>query len=366
MGASTSALGIVRACTPAAVKLVNAFGESRLYKAIQPNIYIIGRVANHPDPSTSDWYDMTQNPDDVAGRYINTYLDWHIVANPDVDAWEGPNEPVISRPEYMRWHGEFSYHFARRLSDTYKRTAVIGNWPVGNPTSSPPDDMALWPHWARGLDAARAFGAIIGLHEYGPLDGDLCLRIRRVNARWDAMGYNWRAIPVFIGEFGPDRFDWLGETPGYINQRYRDGWTPQHLAAYAAAYSDQLPDNVIGAALYTSGTGGDSRWDKFNIDGDGERELWLALMQAAMARGPVRAYPWQAYDGTHIVTAGMLNVRAHPWTGNIEPPIVRRVSMGARVTVLDTVQLQGMTYGWALIDRNGNQWVNARYLSRLT
>lgn len=182
---------------------------------------------------------------------------------PRVDAWEvRPNEPVfdaypVTAREQMTWHGVYSYECARRLARLGKR-AVLGSWAVGTPP------IELWANWTTGLRAAGDFGAIVGRHSYGPLDNWYALRHRRDAAEWTRLGY--AHIPIVISECGTD--DVLLD-----GVRLSSPWRVQYgdAAAYWREWCvpfleqiEQDPD-VLGACLFTSGSGGDPRWQPYDV-----------------------------------------------------------------------------------------------------
>jgi hypothetical protein len=73
----------------------------------------------------------------------------------------------------------------------------------------------------------------------------------------------------------------------------------------------------------------------------------------------------QAPSGTHKVVASLLNVRQHPWAGNVEPPLVRQLRGGEFVTVRGVYKTPAMEFGWACLSPNGNEWVSMKYLAAI-
>jgi hypothetical protein len=66
--------------------------------------------------------------------------------------------------------------------------------------------------------------------------------------------------------------------------------------------------------------------------------------------------------GTHVVTAVRLSVRAHPWTGRLEPPRLRLLNQGDVVRVLGVYQPAGLPFGWGCIADDGNAWVSMEFV----
>ena len=69
--------------------------------------------------------------------------------------------------------------------------------------------------------------------------------------------------------------------------------------------------------------------------------------------------------GTHRVTAEQLSVRAHPWTGRLEPPRLRLLAQGTVVRVFGVYQPAGQQFGWGCISPDGNEWVSMQWVQAL-
>lgn len=67
-------------------------------------------------------------------------------------------------------------------------------------------------------------------------------------------------------------------------------------------------------------------------------------------------------SGTHRVTAEQLSVRAHPWTGRLEPARLRLLSQGTVVQVFGVYQPAGQQFGWGCISPDGNEWVSLQFV----
>ena len=137
---------------PRIIKILDSFSAAPEIKRISPETQIIGRafLANQPmdgDPiqRAREWWSQNAN-------LIQQF--------PDVDYWEGYNEPIIQSVELMGWFAQFEAERVRILAANGLK-AVIANFSVGNP------DLPLWPAFYPAIDAAIAHGGILGLHEYG-------------------------------------------------------------------------------------------------------------------------------------------------------------------------------------------------------
>lgn len=80
---------------------------------------------------------------------------------------------------------------------------------------------------------------------------------------------------------------------------------------------------------------------------------------------PAPAGPGVPAAPTHRVTAPQLSVRAHPWTGRLEPPRLRLLSEGTRITVFGVFQPAGLEFGWGCISVEGNEWVSLQFVAAL-
>lgn len=65
---------------------------------------------------------------------------------------------------------------------------------------------------------------------------------------------------------------------------------------------------------------------------------------------------------THRVTATQLSVRAHPWTGRLEPRRLRLLNQGDTVRVFGAYQPAGQQFGWGCIAADGNEWVSLQFV----
>lgn len=68
---------------------------------------------------------------------------------------------------------------------------------------------------------------------------------------------------------------------------------------------------------------------------------------------------------THRVTATQLSVRAHPWTGRMEPPRLRLLDQGQTVRVFGVYHPAELEFGWGCISVDGNEWVSLQFVEKL-
>ena len=290
------------------------------------------------------------------------------IAFPQVDVWEGPNEIDInpSQPngvERMKRYASFCYEFARVMSVSANRRVCVGSWSAGTP------DISLWQYWGPALAAVVNFKGYLSRHEYGPLTGDegtwYMLRHRRDQDEFSKAGFN--DVPLLITECGADK---LGTFPGTFRQVWGNGSDAidRYWGEYLRPYAQELQKDpyVIGAHLFTCGTGNASAWNNFNVN---DTDLAGAILRNPISNPvpvppvPVPVPPSPKPDwATHQVTASVLNVREYPWCGVTTPPLVGQFQQGKYAKSYAQVKLPGMSYGWHLIGPDGNMWVNGLYL----
>jgi len=255
----------------------------------------IGRVTeNFFDPNRPEF--NQQSPEAVARWYVETYLAETIRAQPQMDAWESNNEPVITDLGVMNWHARFLAEFARILRVEFNRTAVIGNWSVGNP------DYPMWAQYGPALEATLRYRALLGRHNYAGRDPNtwpfLLLRHRADNQRFSAMGYP--NLPVVLTECGADGVpsfrvqnpatgEWYDSEPGASwRDLYGDDgaryWNEILLPLEQELRSDPY---VIGGTVFNSGY----NWGRHNIDGTAIAQLWIDYAMSAPPIGDAETPP---------------------------------------------------------------------------
>jgi hypothetical protein len=241
-------MAFVQRAKPKVLKILDSFSGAAEVKRLSPDTEIIGRayLASQPmdgDPveRAREWWDRMRNL---------------VVQNPDVDYWEGYNEPVIQTVELMDWYARFEAERVRLLASV-GRKACIGSFSVGNP------DLPLWPAFFPAIDAALAHGGILGLHEYGtPMqqyfdatagEGWLCGRYRKVYRQY--LLATGRPIRLAITECGVDVVPPVGWKNHFTEEEYLD-----QLKWYDRVLRED--DYVIGATIFALEIPG---WWSFDI-----------------------------------------------------------------------------------------------------
>ena len=274
----------LRNARPRVVKILDEVGKAALVKQLSPGTIVVGRIFAGSVP---DGVVGNGSPVDRANEWWNT-VRATVLAHPDVDYWEGLNEPVVTSAQTMSWYAQFEIARTNILA-AHGRRACIANFATGNP------DLSLWPQFVPAIDNALARGGIMGLHEYGtpmtqyweePLqEGWLCGRYRRVY-RQHLQG---REIPLVITETGVDEGTLASTGPGQpkprpIDAQANHGWQqalgtppvaglppPGDLQARRPWYMDQLKwydavlkqdDYVLGATIFQLEIPG---WGSFSV-----------------------------------------------------------------------------------------------------
>src|SRR3990167_955108 len=86
---SADALALMRAVLCPIVKLVDDFGPAAEFRAIHPNVIVIGRVYESNDVMAE--FRNGKTPELAALEFMNRQVDKYL-ANPDIKIWEGPNQ----------------------------------------------------------------------------------------------------------------------------------------------------------------------------------------------------------------------------------------------------------------------------------
>ena len=202
--------------------------------------------------------------------------------------WEAFNEPTPTNPEQMKRLADFEAERTRLLAAQDIRS-VVGNFGTGQPP------LELWPDFRPALEAVKAHGGYLGLHEYSAPDiwfgtgknpsqataartdeGWLTLRYRKVYHNYlEPAGL---AVPLLITECGVDGL--VQNRPGPVGHGWRDfvtywganlgmgydgaGNYIEQLAWYDAEL--RLDDYVKGAAIYALATSGG--WETYELLGE--------------------------------------------------------------------------------------------------
>lgn len=186
---------------PRVIKLMDNFSCSSRVKQISPSTIIVARIFSSYQPVDGD-------PEARAEEWFSQNSGT-ISAYPDVDCWEGYNEPPAQNPDQMDWLGRFERRRVELLADMDSQ-ACIGNFSVGNPITPEEDGGQTWSAFAPALEAVRDYGGYLALHEYSAPDMDcqfnyqegegwLTGRYRKV---YDYLIPNGLDVPLIITETG--------------------------------------------------------------------------------------------------------------------------------------------------------------------
>jgi len=272
---SPAILEFVRAALPPVVKGVDDLGFLAEVKEASPGTVTIGRFSVDPQ-------DYNGEPEAVAQALIARQLP-QMLQHPYVDYWEGWNEPDPG-PERMDWYARLEAERVRQLAQHGLRAAV-GGFSTGVP------ELTEIEQFVPAIEAAKAHGGILTLHEYAAPDltflygdplpgyptypdrGPLMFRYR-----WfyrDVLEPRGLVIPLVISEAGIDGI--LGNRPGPDGLGWQDfqdfwvqqGWGPDGQTAYLNQLiwvdnEARLDPYVIGYALFTAGGG--RAWDSYELD----------------------------------------------------------------------------------------------------
>ncbi len=283
IGGSGDALRLTAQARSPLVKLVGDFGAAGEYAALPHHPLVIGRFVVADELRPDHLQELGRDPVASAAEYFDTHYRQRVLDHPAVAAWEGPNEIVTKTREAMAWYARFEVARVALLAALGRR-AVVGNWSTGQP------EPELWPDFAPALDALRAQGGYLGLHEYS-----------EPSRNYDTwyMGRFERAprdVPKLITESGTDSIPPVAGEPGQP-PRHPAGqpWRQQfgdNVAAYAAFLTDydvrlrDAPD-VLGVAIFTFG----SNWPDHNVEGSGLADRLIAYAQTAPAATNATPHP---------------------------------------------------------------------------
>jgi hypothetical protein len=267
----------IETAKPVVVKLLNpALDRAAEIKQKSPSTFIVGRIYepsqpmdNNPQTRAQEWFDRNRST---------------IQANPEIDCWEGYNEPGCENGSSMQWIASFEKRRVELLASIGVK-ACIGSFSVGRPS------LELWPNFYSALQTAKNNGGYLSLHEYsapnmkclfdaGAEEGWLTGRYRKVYRHY--LIPNNLVIPLIITETGID--GGVCSTPE-CNCSISGGWRDY---TNTGAYLNELRwydsvlngDNyVIGATIFQYGLYG---WDSF--------EIWPELTGSDGTSGPLTGY----------------------------------------------------------------------------
>jgi hypothetical protein len=275
---------LIRLGKPALIKTLNLDPNfARYIKEQSPTTIVVGRIVLGQLDLTADPIPLAR---DAAGKLLEFALEPTRLQY--FDAWEGYNEPVADTVDKMQHLADHEAERTRLLAEQGVRS-VVGNFAAGHPP------LELWQYFTPALDAVRAHGGYLGVHEYsapimqwsfgalqstpGANEGDegwLTVRYRKAYRHYlGPLGYG--DIPLLITECGVDGT--VGGHPGPAEAKgWRDFeafWLSNGLRSDTpGVYIDQLiwydgelyQDNYVkGAAIFAAGAS--QGWDSYEILG---------------------------------------------------------------------------------------------------
>ncbi|MCL4858813.1 MAG: hypothetical protein KJZ93_05375 [Caldilineaceae bacterium] len=255
-------------------------------KRISPRTLLIGRIIL-PQLELA-----TLDPIATARHFVETVLPLadDDARRPYYDAWQSYNEPVAANADEMKRLGEMEAECTRLLAERGIRSC-IGNFGTGQPP------LELWEHFLPAVQAAKAHGGWLGLHEYSaptiyfmstrenqgrypgvsPSDtGWLTLRYRQVYDQ--ILKPAGLAIPLVFTEIGVDGYvqnDRPGPLDGRGWQDFQHYWAEHGYGLWGpGAYVEQLvwydeamrqDEYVLGGCIFALAAS--AGWESYDIQG---------------------------------------------------------------------------------------------------
>eukprot|EP01006_Ploeotia_vitrea_P022703 TRINITY_DN55110_c0_g1_i1.p1 TRINITY_DN55110_c0_g1~~TRINITY_DN55110_c0_g1_i1.p1 ORF type:complete len:293 (+),score=11.06 TRINITY_DN55110_c0_g1_i1:18-896(+) len=140
---------------PMLIKLLDNFKVATEYKKIVPGIQVIGRIYLANQPQNGDPKQQAQN---WWSKVKQT-----ILSNPDVDYWEGYNEPGNLQGAAMQWYAQFEVERMQILHSN-GRKAVIGCFATGTPDVT---NQTTLSYFNPAVKMAINTQSLLSVHEYG-------------------------------------------------------------------------------------------------------------------------------------------------------------------------------------------------------
>lgn len=271
---SPEIMEFVRRMQPAVIKTLDDLGFVAEVKQVSPQTVVVSRLT-HPQPMEGD-------PEAMARAFVATHLPIYLL-HPDVDYWEGYNEPDIRGR--MEWFARFEAERVRAMAEHGLKTA-IGAFSTGVPEFyefeaflpairvAMEHDGILTLHEYDAPMMDRSFGAGLPGHPNHPNRGALTLRYR-----WwyeEILIPQGLAIPLVISEAGVDGLVTPRSGPAYA-RGWRDfarywaesgrGGNPLEVYLRQLDWYDrelQEDDYVIGWAVFTAGALGPD-WQSYDV-----------------------------------------------------------------------------------------------------
>ena len=264
----SESMKFIQTAQPTTVKILGGSGtgspwdRAAAVKAASPNTVIVGRIYFADEPATGDAATRAQEWWNRCRTVILAY--------PQVDYWEGYNEPSVDSVAKMQWLAQFDAERVRILAQN-GRKAAIGSFSVGTPQIVNSNNQPMGDYWRAfypAIDAARANGGVLSLHEYSAPsmqnmydtaagEGWTTGRYRKV--------YNWflkpdgRQIPLIITECGIDGGVIGQGQKGWKSYTSGDGYMEQ-LKWYDSLLKQD--SYVLGATIFSLEI---PNWDDFDI-----------------------------------------------------------------------------------------------------
>jgi hypothetical protein len=201
--------------------------------------------------------------------------------------------------------------------------------------------------------------------------GTLCGRYRFL---YHLLAQRDEVVPCVVSEFYTG--DYYREPPeeqiarfGWYDRLIRQDWYVLAVLPFTADPSSGWKDSdytYCFPALLEYMT---TERDKPNVTRGEVAAASAALGTSASSERPASSTPAATVPAnagaTHRVTAEQLSVRAHPWTGRVEPPRLRLLAQGTTVRVFGVYQPPELEFGWGCISPDGNEWVSMQFVQAM-
>ena len=263
---SADIMEFIRRVKPPVIKGLGGFGWSSEVKNASPETVTVARLLEEPGEGIMEG-DPVLKAQEFVARHLEEYQ-----LNPDVDYWEGWNEPVPT--SNMEWYAAFEAERAHQMAE-YGLRVAIGGFATGTPE---------WDEFAEflpAIEAALEHDGILTLHEYSaptmdyrvgeglPGHPDYADRgVLTLRYRWwyeDFLKPQGLVIPLVISEGGIDGQVQQDLAPPGLGWRdFTTYWAQQGLGENGAqVYVEQLAwydshlqqdDYVIGMTIFTAGS----------------------------------------------------------------------------------------------------------------
>ncbi len=273
----------------------DAFSWAVKIKQVSPCTKVIGRIfIGNPEsintetgekitelhPANRIFYAPPNNPDlspeDQANIWFEVVKD-KVKKYPDVDYWEGVNEPAFAPDKdvalkEMHWYARYEVKRMELLQELHT-LACIANFSMGTPHVVDQGENTMWEAFYPALKKAQESSSILCLHEYGypsmkkhfdenAQEGWFVGRYRKVMRHMEK---------VHPGLFKGENALKIAFTEAGIDGGRDKGWKS---VLSPCAYLDELKwydrllkkdDNVIGATLFQFEIFPDPAWDSFDL-----------------------------------------------------------------------------------------------------